>query len=372
MIVPVRRSSFRPSTRHARPERPEVTIYHPTRAVPAAPPRAPSRAALPLLALLVAGCDVEWGGASIRLENPAPEPEPAAQAATGENEPPPAPLPEGPLLFAVSLDPAGGSARAFPVARLGADGLEPIALPDRWDEAWRARFDSAFLSEGRALELHDGGRRIGSLVLDGRTRTPRDGCLPVALGRALLPAGSTAPERGFALPSVGTPGEPAAPIRPEVDNRIRTFGPILAEQLMRAGGETRPYLAQRADIRAVAWPGDPEPAMAATYLINDVPEGPPPAGEATSLFFLARFDSERGYVPEWSELRRYGGGAGKEVFLYRGAVDGPTGRIDFVERRDGDTARLAASPDVEGRRAITWTEDAACPADALLAEAAGG
>jgi len=315
---------------------------------------------------------VEWGGASIRLENPAPEPEPATETGVAETAAPPAPLPEGPLLFAVSLDPAGGSARAFPVARLGAEGPEPIALPDAWDEAWQARFDSAFLSEGRALELHEGGGRIGSLVLDGRTRAPRAGCLPVGLGRALLPAGAAAPVRAFALPSVGTPGEPSAPLRPEVDNRIRTFGPILAEQLLRAGGETRPYLAQRADIRAVAWPGDDEPAMAATYLINDAPEGPAPSGDALSLFFLARFEPARGYVSEWSELRRYGGGSGKEVFLYRGAVEGPSGRIDVVERRDGESARLAASPDTDGRRSITWMESAACPADEILAEAERG
>ncbi len=315
---------------------------------------------------------MDWGGASIRLENPAPEPEPASESAAAETAEPPAPLPEGPLLFAVSLDPAGGAARAFPLARLGPDGPEPIALPDRRDEAWRARFDSAFLPAGRALELHAGGRRIGSLVLDGRTRTPRADCLPVALGRALLPAGASAPVRAFALPSVGTPGEPAAPLRPEVDNRIRTFGPILAEQLLRAGGETRPYLAQRADMRAVTWPGDDEPAMVATYLINDTLDGPAPSGDATSLFFLARFEPERGYVPEWSELRRYGGGSGKEAFLYRGAIEGPSGRIDFVERFDGETARLAASPDAEGRRSITWTESAACPADGILAEAERG
>ncbi|MFO7586978.1 MAG: hypothetical protein R6X22_02805 [Gemmatimonadota bacterium] len=349
-----------------------MTIYNPTRTDPAARPARLLGASGIVLALLVAGCDVEWGGASIRLENPAPEPEPAVESGAVAVEAPPAPLPEGPLLFEVSIDPASGHARAFPFARLGERGPEPIALPESWDDAWRARFDSAFLAEGRALELHAGGRRIGSLVLDGRTRAPRARCLPVALGRALLPAGSKAPERAYALASVGTPGEPAAPARFEVDNRIRTFGPILAEQLMRAGGERRPFLAQRADIQAVDWPGDSQPAMAATYLINDGPDGPAPAGDATSLFFLARFDPARGYVPEWSELRRYGGGEGKELFVYRGAVDGPSGRIDFVERRDGSSIRLAASPDVEGRRSITWTEAESCPSDGILAEAAGG
>lgn len=351
-----------------------MTIYHPIRAVSASAARAarPLRGAAVSLAILLAGCEVDWGGASIRLENPAPVPEPGAGPSTAAAEPPPAPLPEGPLLYAVTLDPATGAARAFPFARLGESGPEAIALPESWDDAWRARFDSAFLAEGRSLELHAGGRRVGSLVLDGRTLAPRPGCLPVAHGRALLPAGSLAPASAFALPSVGTPGEPAAPARHEVDDRMRTFGPILAEQLMRAGGERRPYLAQRADMQAVTWPGDREPAMAATYLINDAIEGPAPTGDATSLFFLARFEPVRGYVTEWSELRRYGGGAGKELFVYRGAVDGPAGRIDFVERRDGGSARLAASPDSEERRSISWTAGTACPADEILSEAAAG
>jgi len=121
---------------------------------------------------------------------------------------------------------------------------------------------------------------------------------------------------------------------------MRTYSPILAEQLMRSGGESRPYLAQRADQRVVPWPGDPTPAFAATYLIGDQLDAPPPSGQAVSLFFLARFRAQGGYVPVWSEFHRYEGGSGKQVLTY----------LDDT----GET------------RQLDWNEDAVCRSELLL------
>ncbi len=315
-----------------------------------------------------AGCEVEWGGAEFRLENPAPEappePEEGAEAAT-----PPTPLPDGPLLFAVRIDPASGASRATPISRFDADGLESLAIPADPDETWQPRFADRFLSAGRELELHAAGRRIGSLVLDGEVATPRSGCLPVATGRALVPAGSPAPRLAFAFARDSVAGDPVPYVSFEADNRMRTFGPILAEQLLRSRGENRPYLAQRAALDAVAWPGDANPAFAATYLISDDLDGPAPTGEAVSLFYLARFDPQRGYYPVWYEFRRYDGGTGKEVYTYVDAVDGPSGRIDFVELRDGSgERRLAASRVTEEERGLDWTEAAGCRVESLLTQ----
>jgi len=152
-----------------------------------------------------------------------------------------------------------------------------------------------------------------------------------------------------------------------LDTRMRTYSPILAEQLLRSGGESRPYLAQRADQRVVSWPGDSTSAFAATYLIGDQLDAPPPSGQAASLFFLARFRPQAGYVPVWSEFRRYEDGAGKEVFAYLDAADSPAGRIDFVELRDGSGGiRIGASVDRGETRQLDWTEDAACRAELFL------
>ncbi len=322
-----------------------------------------------VLGLGAVGCDVEWGGAEFRLENPAPE-EPPEQAEAAEAAVPPTPLPEGPLLFAVRLNPANGSARSVPIAVLSPEGLLPLEVPEAPDDTWQDRFAERFLPAGRELELHGAGRRIGSLVLDGSVVSPRPGCMPVATGRALFPAGSQAPVRAFAFEPDSLSGHPARYVTFEVDNRMRTFGPILAEQLLRSRGENRPFLAQRADLEAVSWPGDENPAFAATYLINDVLDAPAPEVQAVSLFFLARFDPTRGYYPVWSEYRRYGDGTGKEVFSYLTAVAAPAGRIDFVELRDGTGAvRLAASLAAGGEqnRKVNWTETEGCRAELLLA-----
>lgn len=290
--------------------------------------------------------------------------------AQGEMEAPPAPLPEGPLLFAVQINPADGTSRAFPVARLVDDGLAPLGLPENPDDGWQARFDSAFTAAGRELTLHAAGRRIGSLVLDGSTAKPSDACLPVATGRALLPVGSAAPTRAFAFSTEAGPDAPVSYPTEALSNRMRTYGPILAEQIMRSRGENRPYLAQRANVQVVSWPGDPTPAFAATYLINDQLDAPAPDGEAVSLFFLARFDSQGGYAPSWSEFRRYDGGSGKEVYVYVDAADTPVGRIDFVDMWDGSgTARIAASVDRGESRQLDWTEDTVCRSAVLLGAA---
>lgn len=366
------RSSLRPSRSLPLGHGQEGTIY--TNRPTGSSSRGRGARAL-LLGLLVVtwGCDVEWGGARVSLENPAPEPEPGQEVVQPEGAPPLLPLPEGPLLWAVSLDASTGAAFAVPVARLGEDGPVALELPEPVTERFRSRLDSLFAPPGRELTLMADAERIGSLVLDGGRLTPRDDCPSVVTGRALLLPGGSPPDLAFATAEGVGPSEPVvAEAAPEPDNRIRTFGPILAEQLLRAAGETRPYLAQRADMETVAWPGDARPAMAATYLINDTVDGPPPPGSSASLFFIARFDPARGYVADWSEVRRYDAAAGKEVFVYAGAFAGPGGRVDVVSVHGASGAvRLGASRATAGQRRLDWTEGPACPGLSLLGEAAG-
>lgn len=316
---------------------------------------------LALLALLpLAACDVEWGGASFAFVNPAPTPEPAAtdDSATAERV---EPLPDGDLLYLVRLSGADGGAEAIPIARMEGAAPVPLGLPESLDTGYRARFDSTFYAADLELPLHAGGHRIGTLILSGATRTGDTRCLSVGTGRALLLPGTDPPEYAFAWAGEGSAGSPITYDLAETDSRMRTYGPVLAENLLRRGGENRPYLAQRAAMRAVPWPGDERPAVAATYLVNDQIDGEPPQSPASSLFFLARFDG-RQYVPEWWEVRRYDGGD-KEVFVYFGALAGPDGRVDFATRHDGSSVRLVASVDRnDDDREIDWTEPATCPA----------
>ena len=120
-------------------------------------------------------------------------------------------------------------------------------------------------------------------------------------------------------------------------------------------------------MQAVPWAGDDRPAMAATYLVNDNLAEAPPANSASSLFVLARFNTVRGYVPEWSEVRRYGNGRDREAFTYLGAMAGSAGRVDFVTRHDDAGVRLVASVADDGERGIDWMEeDNTCSAISLL------
>jgi hypothetical protein len=318
------------------------------------------------LAAFTGGCEVEWGGATVELEDPSPPPEESAAAETA-GEQAELPLPEGPLLWVVRSTDPGGDVVALPVARLE-DGLPvDIAWPEAPTTNFRERFQAAFEAEGTELVLGSGGSRIGSLVLGGPTPAMDAGCPSVAAARALVLPGTRVPPVSFALgpnltiPTVGSADGAA------VDNRMRTFGPILAEQLLRQGGEDRPFLAQRADLVAFTWPGDERPAMAATYLINDTLAGPGPSGAAVSLFFLARF-GPRGYEADWSEMRTYSGEAGsREIFTWLNSAPLPGGRLDFVVRWDGAVRRLAASVDSDDpNRGIAWTESARCPSLELL------
>lgn len=316
--------------------------------------------------LSASACDVAWGGASIALENPAPIPEVAADDIT-QAENVVEPLPTSDLLYLVRFVDDQGSVRV--VAAAGLDGGLPtnLGLPQVIDDSYRVRFDSVFHTAGLELTLHAGGNRIGSVILDGTTTQPNGACQSVARGNALLLPGTPSPEYAFAWAGEGASGAAVAYLVSEPDTRMSTFGPVLAENLLRQGGETRPYLAQRAELVAVPWSGDERPAMAATYLVNDDLANEPPANAASSLFVLARFDRTRGYVPEWSEVRRYGNGRDREAFTYFGAMSSSAGRIDFVARHDGSTVRLAASVADEGERGIDWMEaDGSCSAITLV------
>lgn len=314
-----------------------------------------------------AACDIEWGGAQLSLVDPSPPPEPADTAA-GPAPIPEVPLPSGPLLYAVRPDSAGETALVLPIARWDADSLVTLALPDEPDKAYSERFGAAFLSPGTELHLQWLGRRVGSVVLGGPRGVADEACPPIATGSLLLIPGESIPSLVFALPPGIGPTAPERSASAALDDRIRTFGPILAEAILRESGEPRPFLAQRADLVAVPWAGDARPAMAATYLINDQAGGPPPAGEAVSLFFLARFDPARGYVPTWSEVRRYAAAESREFYTWADALSGAaSSRIDVLRRHGSAGVLLAASRDrhPEDRR-IDWTEPSRCSVERLL------
>lgn len=328
------------------------------------------------LALLLAStaCEVQWGGGRLALEDPSPpEPEPAAE----EGEPAPAPLPEAPLLYLARL---GGDGRGHlaAIARIVGDSLAALEFPTPIAAEFRERFEQAFLPAGRELALVVGGKRIGSVVI-GEPAPGRAVCLSLASVQAMLPPGVSVPRIGFALPLELSPVRIDLATDRRPSNRMVTFGPVLAEQLLRAEGVPRPFLARRMALEAVAGP-DTTLEMAATYLINDSLTVGPPPGDAASLFFMARREPTRGYLPVWREVRTYGTAEEKEAFAYLEWLELNGARFDFVNAFGGASQTLSASrapADWRSRlslaeRQFGWRERAACPALELLNEAISG
>ena len=324
------------------------------------------------LALTSAACEVQWGGGRLALEDPSPpEPEPAED----EGEAPPPPLPDPPLLYLARLQP-DGEGWLTPIARLAADSLAPLGFPKPIADEFRERFAAAFLSPGREMVLVASGRRIGSIVI-GDLVADRADCAPVAAIQAILPPGASLPRLGFVLPLELAPARIGRVSDRRASNRMITFGPVLAEQLLRAEGVARPFLAQRMAMDAVA-AQDTVLEMAATYLINDSLKASPPLGDAASLFFLARREPTRGYIPVWREIRTYDTAEEKEAFAYVEWIELDGSRFDFVNSFGGSGERLAASrapADWRDRlslaeRRFDWREPPECPALGLLEEVA--
>jgi hypothetical protein len=333
------------------------------------------RTRLALTALLVAAsaaaCDVKWGGGHIALEHPrSPR---AGQDSAATAAPPPVPLPKPPFVYLVRFE-GDGSASAVPFARAGAAGLETLGWPAGADAGYAARFDSSFARPGATLALQVAARRVGTLIVTGTRMAVNATCPSVTDVRTLVAPGQSTPRWAFAV-GPGLPDSvPARVDLPSMDDRMRTFGPILAENLLKTAGVEHAYLAQRAELQAVPLPGDTlagaaARGLAATYLIGDTLAPVPPSSEsAVSLFYLAVFDPARGYVPEWSSVHRYGSAADKRVLSWLGALRLGTRRLDMLRETDGSAAHVAAHEEGNSRD-IAWTEEGLCPALRSLLEA---
>lgn len=312
-------------------------------------------------ALALAACDVEWGGTEVGLETPATAARADSARAAQVADTLPS-LPEGPLLFAVRLTP-DGRARAAAVARLGPDG--PVDMDWRADasEEWRQAYMDSLQAPGSRLPLYGRGTRIGTLVLGEPEATGDGSCPPVSAGHVLTRPGVAAPDVAFAWPTDDATPPEAIPA-PVSTSRLRTFGPIMAERLLRQAGVERAFLARQADLQPVAFPGDTAPGLAATYLIADtLAPVPSTAGSSTSLFFVARFDRTEGYVSEWTHLARYDSTGGKDVLVHLDHLPAERGRLEMLRRVRADGERLAAAridTTSAGGGEIVWTGGSVC------------
>ena len=104
------------------------------------------------------------------------------------------------------------------------------------------------------------------------------------------------------------PGVRGDYVPPQINGSIRTYASIVAERLVLQNGLPRPRSwpgAQR-DLAAIEILPGGNPEMATTYLVGDSLAVGPGDERGYSVFYIADYETRRGYTPIYSEVHNYG------------------------------------------------------------------
>lgn len=272
-------------------------------------------AASALILSAVSACDnIDFGRADVRIV-PAPPPAGDVRIAPDESRAAQFGLPTGSVLFHLTRE--GGDARLIPVAEITGDSLRALRRPANVSpEAYGARFAETVFPPGSQFEVFRRGASVGTFVVEGQGRPTRCG-VPTASGNlTVVAAAADVPEflafrKGLA-PEVRGEYSP-----PQVDRQIRTYASIVAERLILQAGLPRPrsWTGAQRDLQALQLVSGGHMEMAATYLVGDSLAVGPADPQGYSVFYLAGYETRRGYTPTYTEVRRYadGGKAAPQV-----------------------------------------------------------
>lgn len=259
-----------------------------------------------LIVSVLAGCDnVVWGGADVQIVPPPPrqeslelEPDARFFAEFG--------LPTGPLMFHLVQGEGGGS-RLIPVAEIAGESLRPVRRPAGVSpDAYESRFRETVVPIGSQFDVFRRGARVGTFV--AQRPGPITACgVPTVEGNTTVVAAAVdsrdflAFRRGLA-PEVRGEFTP-----PQVTGSIRTYASIVAERLILQAGLPRPRSWQGAqrDLQPIEVMPGGHPEMAATYLVGDNLGVGPPQSEGYSVFYIADYETARGYNAIFSDVRDY-------------------------------------------------------------------
>jgi hypothetical protein len=283
-----------------------------------------------LIVTATAGCDnVVWGGADIQIVPPPPpqagipiEPDAQVFAEFG--------LPTGPLVFHLHQD-EGGS-RLVPLAEVAGERLRMVRRPPGVSpEAYESRFRETVIPVGAQFDVFRRGARVGTFV--AQRIGPVTPCgVPTVLGNVTVVAAAVEAGEYLAFRQGLAPTVRGEFTLPQVTGSIRTYASIVAERLILAAGLPRPRSwpgAQR-DLQPIEVMPGGHPEMAATYLVgDDLAVGPPQAAEGYSVFYIADYETRRGYMPVYSEVRDY-----------RRTGKAAPRLVDYVNLDDGDSPEI--------------------------------
>ena len=258
-----------------------------------------------LIVSTVSACDnVQWGGTQIEVVPPPPPLSelsiPPDDRVYGEFG-----LPRGSVLFHVARTNEG--ALLVPVAELSGDSLRMIRRPAEVSPAaYENRFRETVIPAGAEFRLFRRGAMVGTFL--AQRPGPVTSCgVPTMYGSATVVAAATdAPEylgfrRGLE-PSVSGEFTPL-----QITGSIRTYASIVAERLILQNGLPRPRSWQGAqrDLQAIEVMPGGHPEMATTYLVGDSLAVGPADPQGYSVFYLGDYETQRGYMPIYSEVHDY-------------------------------------------------------------------
>ncbi|UCF20512.1 MAG: hypothetical protein JSU87_03630 [Gemmatimonadota bacterium] len=275
-------------------------------------------AALPLLT----GCDVEWGGVQVKLQEPEYRREaPAEAAAEGQAERAPLELPSGVLAFHVSRLDAAGMAAIEPIAELRDGNLRPVG-PQRAEEA--DEYSSAFIRghyrAEQAYALYRGAGRVGTFYVRAPAIAGSGLCLELrALGQLeLRPRADTLSEFLAWPPGVRAGDEGFRP--PTYREDMLELSQVLVRRGVSDGAVAGDWrFGVPSDLRALDVGTGPL-GFAATFMIGDSLAVGPPGSAAGSAFVVADYAPSRGYFPLYMDAAWYEPGR-KRALRWVDAVD---------------------------------------------------
>jgi hypothetical protein len=258
-----------------------------------------------LILSALTGCDnVQWGGVQVQFVPPPPAAseapiQPDEQVFTEFG------LPRGPVLF--HLQQSGKSSVLVPVGEISGDSLIMLRRPAGVSpEAYEQRFRETVLPVGSQFKVFRRGAAVGTFVV--QAPGPATVCgVPTARGNTtVVAAAADAPEflafREGLEPDVRGEYGP-----PQVNGLINTYSAIVAERLILQAGLPRPrsWAGARRNVDAIEVEAGGHPEMTATYLVGDSLNVGPADAQGYSVFYIADYETARGYTPLYSEVRDY-------------------------------------------------------------------
>lgn len=262
------------------------------------------RSLLPILAFLTACDNVQWGGSDIEVVPPPP----VVSVDPGETDEETATefgLPRGPVLFHLRKTEQG--TQLVPVGELSGDSLRTLRRPDDLPaEVFEARFRETVTPQGAQFRVFLRGASVGTFVVQGAGPVTACG-VPTALGNVTVVAAAAHGQQFLAFREGLSPEVRGEYSPPQITGSIRTYSSIVAEKLILQAGLPRPrsWAGAQRDLQPVEVMPGGHPEMVATYLVGDSLARGPAQPEGYSVFYLADYETARGYNPVYSEVHDY-------------------------------------------------------------------